>query len=204
MLSWWRKRSGPNTARRWVVVDIETSGLDASTDELVSIGGVAMVGGRVVPADSIEIVVKRQTPSSRDNIVVHGIGAHAQLTGTDRGDALRSFMDFVGQAPLLAFHAPFDRGFLARAIKVYVNQPFDNRWLDLADLAPVLDSSARLNSLDEWLQRYRIPVIVRHSAAADAFATALLAARLLPAAKLQGASDFVSLQRLARYARWLH
>ncbi len=204
MLRGWRKRSGAGAARRWVVVDVETTGMHASTDELISIGGVALVDGRVMVADSIEVVLKRATASSHENIVVHGIGVQAQLAGTDPHDALRAFMDFIGQAPLVAFHAPFDRGFLARAIKAYVNLPFDNPWLDLAELAPVLDSDTRAKSLDEWLQRYRIPVIARHSAAADAFATALLAARLLPEAKRQGAGDFVSLQRLARYARWVH
>ena len=162
-----------------------------------------MIDGRVVPVDSVEIIVKRATASSRENIVVHGIGAQAQLAGTDPSEALRLFMDFVARAPLVAFHARFDRAFLARAIKIYINQPFDNAWIDLAELAPVLDSNTRLKSLDEWLQRYDIPVIVRHSAAADAFATALLAARLLPEAERQGASDFASLQRLARHVHWM-
>jgi DNA polymerase-3 subunit epsilon len=104
---------------------------------------------------------------------------------------------------LIAFHAPFDRGFLIRAVKVYLNQLFDNPWLDLAELAPAVDPAARLKSLDEWLQRYGIPVSARHSAAADAYSTALLCARLLPAARRQGAKDFAGLQKLARQARWL-
>ena len=203
MFNWWRRRARARNIRRWVVVDVETTGLDASSDGLIAIGGVAMIDGRVVPADSVEIIVKRATASSRENIVVHGIGAQAQLAGTDPSEALRLFMDFVARAPLVAFHARFDRAFLARAIKIYINQPFDNAWIDLAELAPVLDSNTRLKSLDEWLQRYDIPVIVRHSAAADAFATALLAARLLPEAERQGASDFASLQRLARHVHWM-
>jgi len=202
MLNWWRNRSGANAARRWIVVDVETTGMDTSADELISIGGVALVDGRVVAADSTEVILRRSTASSRDNIVVHGIGVQAQLAGTDPHAAMRAFMDFVGQAPLVAFHAPFDRGFLVRAIKAYVNLPFDNPWLDLAELAPILVPETRSKSLDEWLQHYRIPVTSRHSAAADAFATALLAMRLLPEAKRQGASDFASMQQLANCARW--
>jgi len=45
---------------------------------------------------------------------------------------------------------------------------------------------------------------VRHSAAADAFATALLMARLLPEARRQGAPTFGDMQKLARQAKWLH
>jgi DNA polymerase-3 subunit epsilon len=168
--------------QRWVVVDVETSGMDVASDALISIGAVAMhEDGHVLPGDSIEIVVQQDSASSRENILVHGVGA----------------------APILAFHAPFDRGFLARVVKYYVNQPFDNVWLDVAELAPALYPSLNLRSLDEWLLRFGIPVAARHSAASDAFATALLAARLLPEARRQGAPSFGKMMRLARNARWL-
>jgi DNA polymerase-3 subunit epsilon len=195
--------AGAAGAERWVVLDVETSGMNVAADALISIGAVAMVGGRVLPGDSLEFVVRQTQTSSRENILVHGVGRAAQLAGVDPAQAVERFLDYIGRAPLIAFHAPFDRGFLARAIKTYVNTPFDNPWLDLAELAPAVDPKARLKSLDEWLGRYTIPVSARHSAAADAFATALLAARLLPEAGRQGARSFTQLQSLARSAKWI-
>lgn len=192
-----------SNAERWVVVDVETSGFDPTQDGLISIGAVAMrADGRVLPAESFEIVYRQSRTSSRENILVHGIGVQAQRDGQDPPSATRAFLDYVGVSPILAFHAPFDRGFLARAVKIFVNQPFDNPWLDLAELAPALDPKAGLKSLDEWLRRYGISVTERHSAAADAFATALLAARLLHEGRRQGVSGFRELQKLARSARW--
>lgn len=205
-LRWFNRLGAGRTpaVQRWVVVDVETSGMDPGRDGLISIGGVAMRSdGRILPADSLEIIVRQSTASSRQNILVHGIGVQAQARGTDPVHATQAFLDYVGTCPIIAFHAPFDRGFLARAVKVFVNQPFDNPWLDLAELAPALDPQARLKSLDEWLKRYSISVTARHSAAADALATALLAARLLPMAAAQGVRDFVALQKAARQARWL-
>src|SRR5512137_581051 len=194
-----RERDGH---RRWVVVDVETSGMDIASDELISIGAVAMrEDGHVLPGDSIEIVVRQGEASSRENILVHGVGVEAQLNGVDPRHAIGLFTEFVSTAPILAFHAPFDRGFLARVVKYYVNQPFDNPWLDLAELAPALYPALHLKSLDEWLGRFGIPVAVRHSAAADAFATALLASRLLPEARRQGAPTMGKMMRLARNAR---
>ncbi len=196
--------SDDSAPERWVVVDVETSGFDPTQDGLISIGGVAMRSdGHVLPAESFEIVYRQNVASTRENILVHGIGVQAQTQGAEPGEATRQFLDFVGVSPILAFHAPFDRGFLARAVKVFVNQPFDNPWLDLAELAPALDPKAGLKSLDEWLNRYDIRVSARHSAAADAFATALLAARLLPEARRQGAKDFRAMQKMAREAKWL-
>jgi DNA polymerase-3 subunit epsilon len=207
MFDWLKRLQGRASAgpERWVVVDVETSGFDPTKDGLISIGGVAMRSdGHVLPGDALEIIYRQKTASSRENILVHGIGVQAQEGGADPEVATRVFLDFVGASPILAFHAPFDRGFLARAVKVFVNQPFDNPWLDLAELAPAVDPEAKLKSLDEWLGRYAIDVSVRHSAAADAFATALLAARLLPKARKQGVQDFPSLQKLARQAKWLN
>jgi len=190
--------------QRWVVVDVETSGMDIASDELISIGAVAMrEDGHVLPGDSIEIIVRQGTASSRENILVHGVGVEAQLNGVDPRKAIGMFLEYVSTAPMLAFHAPFDRGFLARVIKFYVNQPFDNPWLDLAELAPALYPTLNLRSLDEWLTRFGIPVSARHSAASDAFATALLASRLLPEARRQGAPSFGKMMRLARNARWV-
>jgi DNA polymerase III subunit epsilon len=196
-----RERAGH---QRWVVVDVETSGMDIASDALISIGAVAMHDdGHVMPGDSIEIVVRQGAASSRENILVHGVGVEAQLNGVDPARAIGMFMEYVRTAPILAFHAPFDRGFLARVTTFYVNQPFDNPWLDLAELAPALYPSLKLRSLDEWLNRFEIPVSARHSAAADAFATALLASRLLPEARRQGAPTIGAMMTLARSARWL-
>jgi DNA polymerase-3 subunit epsilon len=204
LFDWLRGGRRDGAHQRWVVVDVETSGMDVANDALISIGAVAIVDGKVTPGDSLEIIVRQATASSRENILVHGVGAHAQLNGTDPQHAVRAFMDYAGRAPMLAFHAPFDRSFLARVAKHYVNQPFDNPWLDIAELAPALEPKVALKSLDEWLRHYCIPVSVRHSAASDAFATALLMTRLLPEARRQGAPGFTDMQKLARQAKWLH
>jgi DNA polymerase-3 subunit epsilon len=204
VLGWWRKRRAANENARWVVLDVETSGMDVARDRLLSVGAVAISSsGQIRPADSIEIVYRQASASSRANILVHGIGVGAQMSGVDPREATMRFLDYVGTSPIVAFHAPFDRGFLIRAAKAFVGQPFDNPWLDLAELAPVVDPKVRLKSLDEWLGRYGIAVSARHSAAADAYATALLAARLLPAARALGAADFSALRALAAQARWM-
>lgn len=205
----WRRpdkntRSDSAAGDRWVVVDVETSGLDAGADRLISIGAVAMrADGRIVPPDSFEVVVRQEAASARDNILVHGIGVRAQLDGVEPAGALTAFLDYAGLAPLVAWHAPFDRGFLARAVRMHLNVPFTNAWLDLAQLAPAVVPSVTAKSLDQWLAHFSIDPGSRHSAAADAFATAQLCARLLALAPGGRPAAFDSLQRLASSRRWL-
>lgn len=206
MFGWLRRRAAVTSAAndRWVVLDVETSGMDVASDGLISVGAVALTAdGRIDPGDSIEIVYRQRAASTRANILVHGIGIQAQLRGVEPEQATTTLMDYLRASPLLAFHAAFDRGFLLRTVKMHVNQPLDNPWLDLAQLAPVVQPKVNLKSLDEWLDHYGITVSARHSAAADAFATALLALRLLAAARADGAASFSDLQALARQARWM-
>ncbi len=73
--------AGAAPAIRWVIVDLETSGLDPSRDVLLAIGAVAVHGDRVVVSDSLELGVRPEQTSSRPNILVHGIGEQAQRAG---------------------------------------------------------------------------------------------------------------------------
>ena len=50
---------------RYVVVDVETSGLDMKRDRLIAIGAVAVVEARIDPADSFAAVLRQEVVSSR-------------------------------------------------------------------------------------------------------------------------------------------
>lgn len=188
-------------AQRWVVLDVETSGLDQHSDALLSIGAVAVRERRVSVDDSFELVVRQQTASQRSNILIHGIGVQAQHEGVDPKQACRAFLDYAGAAPLVGFHASFDRAFLARAVRFYLGLTLTADWLDLAALAPALNPGVRAKALDEWLDHFGIVVTQRHHASADAFATAMLFLRLLAQVRPRE-RDYRSLQRLALSQRF--
>ena len=54
MLRWWRRRTRASE-QRWLVIDVETTGMDLVNDQLLSVGGVALRNDRVIPGDSFEI-----------------------------------------------------------------------------------------------------------------------------------------------------
>jgi DNA polymerase III subunit epsilon len=196
-----RHRRNGEPGERWVVVDVETSGLDQSSDALLSIGAVAVHGEAISIADSFEVVVRQARASDRHNILLHGIGESAQLSGSDPADACRRFLDYAGSSPLLGFHSGFDRAFLARATRMYLGLPLNMDWIDLAALAPALNPTVRAKALDEWLAHFGITMDARHDASADAFATAMLFVRLL---KQVPPADrtFRHLQKLSLSGRW--
>jgi len=134
---------------------------------------------------------------------VHGIGVGDQGRGMDPAEALRRFETFAGDAPLLAFHAAFDKQLIDRAMQARLGRRLRNRWLDIADIAAVLRPGIAARTLDDWLAACAIPCAQRHQAAADTLATAELLMHLLPSARADGATDFNGLARLAKRRRWL-
>ncbi len=193
---------------RWVVVDLETTGLDTRRDGLLAIAAVGVhvdVDGRalhIALCDSFEVSVLRPgARTDKANILLHGIGVDAQRSGMAAAGALQAFEQWVGGAPLMAFHAPFDRAILNRAMKAALGREGAWPWLDLAPLAAGLHPQAGvgLRSLDDWLAHFDIPCAARHQAAADTLATAELLLRLWPAARAKGLTRFAALLGLARY-----
>src|SRR5690606_32010618 len=87
---------------RWVVVDLETSGLNPRRDRLLAIGAVALREARVVVGDSFEMLVRPRIASARDNILIHGIGAEAQLSAADATVACQRFSHYIGDCPIAA------------------------------------------------------------------------------------------------------
>ena len=193
-------------AGRVVLVDTETTGLDAERDALVAIGAVAVDPSGIAPGDSFEVVVQRDGPVDAHNVAVHGVGAQAQSAGTPLAEALAAFDAFVAGAPRIAFHADFDRRVLRRAAASARVRFDESPWLDVAFLAAALEPArwqSGMRSLDDWLSAYRIETEARHSAAGDALATAELFLRLRAAARAQGVVGHDALARAAGQRRWL-
>jgi DNA polymerase-3 subunit epsilon len=192
-------------AGRWVIVDVESSGLDALHDSLIAVGALAVVDGAIDLADSFEVVLRQESPSTVANIEVHGIGGTEQTEGEHPAEALAAFLDFVGKDPLVAFHAPFDAMLLRRALDEHLGVAFKRQWLDLADIAPLVwpKYAARLTGLDDWLEAFGIPVAFRHRAIADCLVTAQLLLMVQPAARSIGAATAGQLLGLSGADRWL-
>lgn len=194
----WRERPAvsektPLAEARFIVVDVETSGLDTRKDRLLSVGAVTVESLRLDAGASYETILRRDEHSERENILIHGIGPQAQAAGEEPEEVLMRFLEFTGKFPLVAFHAAFDRTMLDRDLRVTLGVRLPNAWIDLAQLAPALVPEARLPraNLDEWLAYSGLRAHARHRAVDDAMATGELFLILLKRA-LAGGHDTVA------------
>jgi DNA polymerase-3 subunit epsilon len=190
---------------RYVVVDVETTGLNLITDTLISIGAVAMVNGRIVLEDSFSVVLQQQESSGKENILVHGISSTAQREGDDPVEALLAFLEYLGKSRLVAFHVAFDETMIRRAMRQYLGLSFKHAWLDLAYVMPALNRSqmGTHRVLDDWIGRFNIRIEARHNALADALATAQLFQIAIAQAHKRNINDYEGLYDLERTHHWL-
>lgn len=198
----------PVDESRWVMMDVETSGLDTQRDRLLAIAAIALRVDwsrktlRIDLADSFEVVLRQDEASTNANILLHGIGVQQQRDGMEPAQALRAFATFAGRSPLLAFHAAFDQAMVGRYARQHLGADLSNPWLDIDHLCAVTFEKVRARALDDWMDHFGITCAVRHQAAADTLAECELLQRIWPRVAPQCAS-WRDVQRLAAQHRWL-
>lgn len=185
---------------RFVVVDVETTGLNLRKDKLISIGAVSVVNNRITLGDSFSAVLQQHESSLKENILIHGISGSEQRGGADPVETLLAFLEYLGKSQLVAFHVAFDETMIQRAIDQYLGFSFKHPWLDLAYVLPVLNSSLMHShrTLDDWANHFNIHNEERHNAVADALATANLMLVVMAQVRRVRESNFDSLRFLER------
>ncbi len=179
----------------FVVFDLETTGLSARTCRICEIGAVRVRALEIV--DTFESLVDPGT-------VLPGLVA--ALTGIRQEDlrraprlehALRGFLAFVGDAPLVAHNARFDVAFLDRAVEGLTGRRCAAPVLDTVWLARrLLAGRSDRVSLRQLSHFFGVSVEPCHRALPDALATAEILVALMGLAQERGArtvGDLVSL-----------
>lgn len=94
----------------FVAFDTETSGAFPVGFEIVEMGAVKWRGSQIL--DSFQALIKPAVPMGEEVIKIHGITNEMVADAPSIDAVLPQFMQFLGDAVLVAHHAPFDLGFL--------------------------------------------------------------------------------------------
>jgi DNA polymerase-3 subunit epsilon len=169
-----------------VVFDTETTGLRPHEgDELLSIGAVRVVNGRILTGETFERLINPGCVIPPGATRVHGITSDMVRDKPPAEVVLPQFKSFVGSSVLVAYNAAFDMKFLeVKAGKAGVR--FDNPVLDALLLSVFLEPDASDFSLSGNAERLGIDVIARHTALGDAMTTAAIFVKLLDLLSARG------------------
>ena len=175
----------------FVVFDTETTGLLPHKDEIVQIGAVRMLRGRIIEGEVLNTLVDPGMPIPPASTRVHGVSDAMVQDAPDIRDAGRSFHHFARDAVIVAHNAPFDMAFLRRHAK-RMDVAWDHPILDTVLLSAVLFGASETHTLDALCDRLdvTIPAVLRHTALGDAQATAEVLAKMLPMLKARNFETF--------------
>ncbi|MGI8421676.1 MAG: exonuclease domain-containing protein [Gaiellaceae bacterium] len=183
-------------AATFVVVDLETTGLRPGTAGICEIGAVRVEGLEL--GASFETLVNPGVPLSPAISALTGI-EQRELRGAPTPQvAVRRFLDFAGDAVLVAHNARFDMSFLDRETERLTGRRIGAPVIDTVGLARRLlsswDTKASLAALAHFFGTGVRPC---HRALADALATAEVLVALIGLAQERGAETVADLGELA-------
>ena len=114
---------------RYLAVDLELSGLDERTDEILSIGSIPIDGPALVHAgaEHLLVVPEREVGQSAG---IHGLTDDRLATGLPLAEAMPVLLTALAGRTLVAHHAPVEVGFLSRACERLYGAPLLTRSID--------------------------------------------------------------------------
>ena len=182
---------------RYTVFDTETTGFSpADGDEIVSIGAVRIVGGRLLAAESFERLVDPGRAIPRSAVQVHGISTEMVRGAPRLDEMLPAFAEFARDSVLVGHNVAFDMAFLAaaqRRTRVVLAAPL----LDTLLVDSVVHPGRELHSLEAMADRLGIDLVGRHTALGDALVTGEVFLRLLPLLDARGVHTLGQLRAAA-------
>lgn len=181
----------------FAVVDVETTGMNATGDDRVTEIAVVVVHGsrREVVFDSL---VNPGRPIPSRIVALTGITDDMVRGAPSFGDVSEQVMAALAGRVFVAHNARFDWGFVTAEVRRSRDLMLDGPRLCTVRLARRLIRQERSYSLGALAQRYGLEFPARHRAAGDAIVTGMLLERLLGAARERGARTLSDIETLHR------
>ncbi len=153
----------------FVVFDIETTGFSPVANRIIEIGAVKVDKGQV--ADRFSVFVNPEVPIPYEIEKLTGINDSMVMEAETIETILPQFLDFVGDAVLVAHNANFDVSFIKENAKRQ-QLPVDFTYVDTVGIARMLLTGQAKYTLDAVAKTLKISLENHHRAVDDAECTA--------------------------------
>ncbi|MBO6150423.1 MAG: PHP domain-containing protein, partial [Clostridium sp.] len=176
-----------------VVFDIETTGFSPVTNHIIEIGAVRVEKG--VITDRFSTFVNPEVPIPYRIEELTGINDSMVLSAPVIEEALPKFLEFCGDAVIVAHNAPFDTSFIRENAK-RMGLEYAPTILDTVTLARLLLPNLNRFKLDTVAKELKISLENHHRAVDDAGATAEIFVRFLEMLKARDIHNLTELNAL--------
>ena len=195
----------------YVVFDFETTGFNAGgKDSIIEIGAVKLHNGEILEKYDELINPGRKLPNKI--VEITNITDEMLADKDNEENAVRRFIDWVGDLPMVAHNAKFDVSFLEMAYRKYNFGTFKNTVIDTLELSRTMDNTYARHSLSALVKRYNVPwdEDAHHRGDYDAEGTALVFHKMMKKLsdrnleKISDLDKLVSRDEIHKYGRAFH
>ena len=149
----------------YIVVDLETTGLDPVGCEIIEIGAIRCVGGEEL--DRFESLIKPSGPLPSIITQITGLRDSDLQEAPSIDEVLPEFLNYVGDSILVGHNVNFDVNFLYEKTLEHTGALFTNSFVDTLRLSRILYPGVRSHKLADMGRLCRIPNRSAHRAMAD-------------------------------------
>jgi DNA polymerase III epsilon subunit family exonuclease len=175
----------------FVVVDIEATGAKMPPNRIIELGAYRIRGGRIV--DNFSTLVNPEISIPRFVAMLTGISNEMVRAAPLFAEVAPQWLEFVADAVLIAHNAPFDTNFLNHEIaRVYPGHRMMNPHLCTVTLSRRVLPGLANYRLETVANHFSIPIFDRHRAGSDALATAEVFLRILERLAEHGVRDLAT------------
>ena len=195
----------------FVVFDFETTGFNAGgADSIIEIGAVKMKDGMII--EKYDELINPGRPLPEKIVEVTNITDDMLADKDNEENAVKRFIEWFGDCPMVAHNAKFDVSFLEMAYKKYNLGTFKNPVIDTLELSRTMDNTYARHSLSALVKRYEVPwdESAHHRGDYDAEGTALVFYKMLKKLsnlnieKMNELDRLVSKDEIHKYGRAHH
>ncbi len=139
----------------FVVFDTETTGFTPFHDQMIEIGAVKIKNGEITGRFDELINPFRKLPTKI--VELTNITDEMLQDKDSEENVTKRFLEFVGDAPMVAHNAKFDIGFISAAMTKYHLGEFTNTVLDTMSMARMLYPNWRNHKLSTLVKELQVP-----------------------------------------------
>jgi len=176
----WPEPQTPASELDLLAIDLETTGLDPASDQVLSVGFVPVDGPDILLGGARHILIRADTEVGQ-SAVLHHLTDDMIAAGAPMADVLAEILAALKGRILLAHYATIEVSFLSKACESHYGAPLvvptiDTLALHRRLLSQGFDDEPRGNDLRLWnaRERYGLPSYAAHEALTDAMACAEL------------------------------
>jgi DNA polymerase-3 subunit epsilon len=175
----WKKytESFKSPATKYVVISMETSGLDTEKDVIMSIAATSIVENRIILKDSFEIYIKHTTPLdiSLDNEFI----TVSKVEKVSEEVAIETLIEYLGNSIFIGHRIDFDIEMLNQMLSRLKLGKLKNEAYDIEAMFNKLsETNDKKYAMEDMSKFLNISISERNSVADDAYSIAILFLKL--------------------------